>query len=114
MEAKKRLAAELVPAADRRRRAARPSSAIASAPSGQRAADRTLEPGTGDIWICQLLKQIGFAASTSEARRLASQGAVRVDGNPVDAEFKFRPGRDRLIAVGRRRLAEVRYDPSDA
>ena len=74
----------------------------------------TLEPGTKEIWICQLLKQIGFAASTSEARRLASQGAVRVDGNPVDAEFRFRPGRDRLIAVGRRRLAEVRLDASEA
>jgi len=68
----------------------------------------TLDPEVGEIWICQLLKQIGFAASTSEARRLASQGAVRVDGNAVDAEFRFRPGHDRLVSVGRRRLAEVR------
>jgi tyrosyl-tRNA synthetase len=74
----------------------------------------TLDASVGEIWICQLLKQIGFAASTSEARRLASQGAVRVDGAVVDAEFRFRPGRDRLVSVGRRRLAEVRSGRASA
>jgi tyrosyl-tRNA synthetase len=68
----------------------------------------TLDRELQEVWICQLLRQIGFAASTSEARRLAGQGAVRVDGTPVDAEFRFRPGYDRLVSVGRRRLAEVR------
>jgi tyrosyl-tRNA synthetase len=67
----------------------------------------TLDGGTREIWICQLLKQIGFATSTSEARRLAGQGAVRVDGAPVDAEFRFRPGEHRLVSVGRRKLAQV-------
>ena len=33
-----------------------------------------------DMWICELMKQIGFAPSTNEARRLIGQGAVRVDG----------------------------------
>lgn len=61
----------------------------------------------GDVWICELLKRIGFASSTSEARRLVTQGAVRVDGRTVDLEFRFRPGVDRLVAVGRRRLAAV-------
>ena len=62
---------------------------------------------TPDVWICQLLKDIGFTASTSEARRLVSQGAVRVDDEPVGLEFRFQKGRHRLVAVGRRRLAEV-------
>lgn len=65
-----------------------------------------------DIWIAQLLKDIGFAASTSEARRLASQGAVRVDGTPVGADFRFRPGAHKLLGVGRRRLAEIRVRSS--
>ena len=59
------------------------------------------------VWICQLLKRVGFASSTSEARRLVSQGAVRVDGEPVGLDFQFAPGRHRLLAVGRRRLAAI-------
>jgi len=74
----------------------------------------TLEPGRGEVWICQLLKEIRFAASTSEARRLASQGAVKVDGQTVDAEFRFRPGEHELVAVGRRRLARVRVGEKPA
>jgi tyrosyl-tRNA synthetase len=35
-----------------------------------------------ELWICELLKQLGFAASTNEARRLVGQGAVRVDRRP--------------------------------
>jgi len=60
-----------------------------------------------DVWICQLIKDIGFAPSTSAARRLVAQGAVRVDGQPVDVNFRFRRGVDRLLEVGRRRLAAV-------
>src|SRR5262249_19918660 len=68
----------------------------------------TLAVDTPDVWICQLLKQVGFASSTSEARRLVSQGAVRVDGEPVGIDFRFQRDRNRLLAVGRRRLAEIR------
>ncbi len=69
---------------------------------------------TPDLWICQLLKQIGFAASMSEARRLVSQGAVRVDGHPVGLDFRFEAGRHRLIGVGRRRLAAVEVIPPES
>jgi tyrosyl-tRNA synthetase len=62
-----------------------------------------------ELWICQLIKEIGFASSTSEARRLVAQGAVRVDGQPVDLNFRFRRGFHRLVEVGRRRLAEVTF-----
>ncbi|HZP43604.1 MAG TPA: tyrosine--tRNA ligase [Candidatus Binatia bacterium] len=66
-----------------------------------------LASDAAEVWICQLLKDIGFAPSTSEARRLAAQGAVRVDGEKVDANFRFRPGQHRIVQVGRRRVAEV-------
>ena len=63
-----------------------------------------------DLWICQLLKEIGFAASTSEARRLVAQGAVRVDGRAVDLSFRFRRGVNSLLEVGRRRVATVTFE----
>lgn len=111
MEVKKRLAAELVARYHGEDAAAHAEAFFRE--RFQRRQDNeplvfTLEAPTNEVWICQLLKTIGFAASTSEAKRLASQGAVRVDGVAVDADYRFRPGRDRLVAVGRRRLAEVR------
>jgi tyrosyl-tRNA synthetase len=64
-------------------------------------------PSGAEVWICQLIKDIGFAPSTSEARRLVAQGAVRVDGRLVDVSYRFRPGTDRLLEVGRRRVAKI-------
>jgi tyrosyl-tRNA synthetase len=71
-----------------------------------------LSTGVDDIWVCQLMKDIGFAPSTSEARRLVAQGAVKVDGQAIDVNFRFRRGINRTIQVGRRRLAEVSFDPA--
>ena len=62
-----------------------------------------------ELWICELMKQLNFVPSTSEARRLIGQGAVRVDGEPVtDANFRFVPGRNHLLEVGKRRIAQDR------
>ena len=36
------------------------------------------------IWICRLLVDLGFTKSTSEARRLVVQGAVKVDGKAIE------------------------------
>src|SRR5579864_6141066 len=36
-----------------------------------------------EIWICELMKQLRFVNSTSDARRLIGQGAVRVDRQTV-------------------------------
>jgi len=61
-----------------------------------------------DIWICELMKQLQFAPSNSEARRLVSQGAVRVDGETVrDANFRFVPGQHKVLEVGKRRVARI-------
>jgi tyrosyl-tRNA synthetase len=61
-----------------------------------------------EIWICELMKQLKFVPSTSEARRLVGQGAVRVDGEVItDVNFRFVPGRHNLIEVGKRRIAKI-------
>jgi tyrosyl-tRNA synthetase len=58
--------------------------------------------------ICQLLVDIGFAASKSEARRLVLQGAVRVDGKVIaDPNFEFQQIAHSLIEVGRTRIAKA-------
>ena len=60
------------------------------------------------LWVCELMKQLRFAASTSEARRLLGQGAVRVDGNTVtDVNFQFVPGQHKILEVGKRRIARI-------
>jgi len=61
-----------------------------------------------ELWICELLKQLGFAVSTNEARRLVGQGAVRVDRQTVtDINFHFVPGQHRILEVGKRRVARI-------
>jgi tyrosyl-tRNA synthetase len=61
-----------------------------------------------ELWICELLKQLGFATSTNEARRLVGQGAVRVDRQTVtDINFHFVPGQHRILEVGKRRVARI-------
>jgi tyrosyl-tRNA synthetase len=61
-----------------------------------------------DIWICELMKQLNFAPSNSEARRLLSQGAVRVDGETIrDQNFRFVPGEHKVLEVGKRRVARI-------
>jgi tyrosyl-tRNA synthetase len=113
MEAKKQLAEEIV--ARFHGKAAAESAARHFAERFQQRKSNDpvvfrLEPGRGEVWIAHLLKEIGFATSASAARRLATQGAVRVDGEVVGPDFQFRPGSHRLVAVGRRQLAEIRVD----
>jgi len=113
MEAKKSLAAELVArfhGADAAVRAAhffeeRFQKRTAHEPTPVR-----VRTSASDLWICQLLKEVGFASSTSEARRLVAQGAVRVDGEAVDLTFRFRRGINNLLEVGRRRVATVTFE----
>lgn len=112
MEAKKALAAELVARYHTPEAAARAERFFEERFQKRTAHEPTpvvLRTAAEEVWICQLLKEIGFAPSTSEARRLVAQGAVRVDGRPVDIEFRFRRGVHRLLEVGRRRVATVSF-----
>jgi tyrosyl-tRNA synthetase len=58
----------------------------------------------GRVWVVALLAEAGLAESRSAARRLVAQGAVRLDGEPVDSYERTwavheLPGR--LLTVGR-------------
>jgi tyrosyl-tRNA synthetase len=109
MEAKKRLAAAIVEeyydaaAATRARRSFESKFQRHEIP-----ADAPVFRIAEDLWVCELMKQLQFASSTSEARRLLSQGAVRVDGETVtDADFHFVPGTHKVLEVGKRRVARI-------
>ena len=60
------------------------------------------------IWVCQLLLDLEFARSKSDARRLVAQRAVRVDGAVVDdPNFEFHRDTHRVVEVGKNRIAQV-------
>ncbi|MGD9730148.1 MAG: tyrosine--tRNA ligase [Gammaproteobacteria bacterium] len=59
--------------------------------------------------LVNVLKMCGLTASTSEARRMIAQGAVRLDRERVeDLDSSLAPGDERVIQVGKRRVARVR------
>lgn len=60
------------------------------------------------IWICRLMVDLKFAKTTSEARRLVAQNAVRVDSELVtDVNFQFDGARHKILEVGKSRIAQV-------
>ncbi len=62
----------------------------------------------GTLPISAVLKEAGLTKSTSEARRMVQQGAVRVDGERVaDIEASLPAGSQHVIQVGKRRIARV-------
>jgi tyrosyl-tRNA synthetase len=61
------------------------------------------------IWICRLMVDLKFANSTSEARRLVAQNAVKVDAQLVnDVNFQFDSARHSVIEVGKNRIAQAK------
>jgi tyrosyl-tRNA synthetase len=59
-------------------------------------------------WLPQVLVQASLASSTSEARRLVTQGGVQVDGERVtDANLELAAGNTYLLQVGKRRFKRV-------
>ncbi|MFQ5529499.1 MAG: tyrosine--tRNA ligase [Gemmatimonadota bacterium] len=72
----------------------------------------TCEPG-GDIWIARVLKGSGLASSTSEARRIITQGGVRVDGRAVDdPDCHLSPG-TYVLQRGRRKFVRLEIDGAE-
>ena len=115
MEAKKRLAAELVARFHDAERAA--SAAAAFERRFQKrelpkdipvvSRPRSAEP----IQLARLLSECGLAQSNSEARRLIGQGAVRVDGERVtDAQVEVEARDEILLEVGKRRIARAVFE----
>jgi tyrosyl-tRNA synthetase len=65
--------------------------------------------GSATVHLPALLAQ-AFSVSTSEARRGLAQGAVRVDGEPLDGDVLDLPGAEldgRVLQMGKRRFARV-------
>jgi tyrosyl-tRNA synthetase len=60
------------------------------------------------VWLPKVLLEAGLAASTSEARRLISQGGVQVDGEKItDVNAEMPAGQRFLLQVGKRRFKRV-------
>jgi tyrosyl-tRNA synthetase len=67
-----------------------------------------LAENSSNIGLVQVLKSVGFCKSTSDARRMIKQGAVRVNQERVSSEEITIPvGSTILIQVGKRRIGEV-------
>ena len=62
----------------------------------------------GDYPLPNLLKDIDLASSTSEALRLITQGAVKVDQIKVDSkDFHIEPNTKKLIQVGKKKIIYI-------
>ena len=70
--------------------------------------EKTIHTDGKGIGLALLLKQIGFAPSTSAAVRLIEQGAVKVDGEKiVDARANLPVKTRYIVQTGKRNAAQV-------
>ncbi|MDP1637823.1 MAG: tyrosine--tRNA ligase [Candidatus Nitrotoga sp.] len=68
----------------------------------------SVSANTGIIGIAQLLKQAGLVESTSEALRMITQGAVKLDGERIiDKALQLQTGAVVVTQVGKRKFARV-------
>ncbi|MCB1760949.1 MAG: tyrosine--tRNA ligase [Gammaproteobacteria bacterium] len=66
------------------------------------------ECGAEGMPVANLLKAVGLVGSTSEALRMISQGAVKINGEKVeDKGLVCVPGSSEIYQVGKRRFARV-------
>lgn len=59
------------------------------------------------VYLPRVLAELGLASSGSEARRLITQNAVRIDGEPVGEEIDLSQADGALLQVGRRRFIRL-------
>jgi tyrosyl-tRNA synthetase len=70
--------------------------------------ERLVRAPDGRLPITNLLKEASLTSSTSEARRMIEQGAVRMDGERVeDLGLEIDAGTTGIFQVGKRRFARV-------
>ena len=68
-----------------------------------------LEAGSDGLPVAQILKAAGLTGSTSEAHRMVSQGAVRMDGERLaDSRQAVPAGSSHVFQVGKRKFARIR------
>lgn len=64
----------------------------------------------GNVWLPRLLAALDLASSNSEARRLITQGGVKLDGEALtdpDAEIEPAALRGKVLQVGRRKFVRL-------
>lgn len=65
-------------------------------------------PDGDPVWLPGVLKQAGLVASSSEAKRLVAQGAVKISGTAVGAEELARAEvAGQVVQVGKRRFVRL-------
>ncbi|MEM7408288.1 MAG: tyrosine--tRNA ligase [Pseudomonadota bacterium] len=70
-----------------------------------------LEAGEDGLRLANLLKDAGLVGSTSDARRLLKEGAVRIDGERAhDPNQMLSAGFAGVVQVGKRRIARISLD----
>ena len=70
-----------------------------------------IKKGKDAIWIPQLLASIGMVTSTSEGKRMITQGAVNINGTKVSSEDLTVLDVDELvIKVGKRKFKKVLFE----
>jgi tyrosyl-tRNA synthetase len=76
--------------------------------------ERQLSSAEPALAIAPLLRDVGLTSSSSEALRMVSQGAVRIDGERVDDPKKTIEvdGIPKVFQVGKRRFARVTLTPA--
>ena len=114
MEAKKKLAWEIVSIFDGDEAADKAAAHFAQVHQQRRLPDEmptyTL---TGPTNVVEIIFDTGMARSKSEARRLVKQGAVKLDGGRVASiETEIKVEDERVLQVGKRRF--LRLVPGDA
>jgi tyrosyl-tRNA synthetase len=69
--------------------------------------------GVRSLAIWSILKEANLTGSSSEARRMINQGAVRIDGERVeDQNLELPVGANVIIQVGKRRIARIKLKSS--
>jgi len=69
----------------------------------------SFESGKKDIGIVDLIVQVKFASSKSEARRLVSQGGVSINGDKIDDINKIIAlGKEQILKVGKRKFIKIK------
>lgn len=67
-------------------------------------------PDSQEVWIPKLLVFLKFAATTSEGKRLVSQGGVKIDDTVVKDEKLFNmAGKTIVLQCGKRKFAKVKF-----
>lgn len=70
--------------------------------------ERFVQSATGSASISVAIKEAGLTDSTSEARRMLKQGAVKLDGERItDPNLELPIGASHIVQVGKRRFARV-------